>query len=63
MKKQTRVDKIYEELNDLRFDVTDRLDDLINVKWDSPTLQKEIEVMMDKTYKLHEEREKLEKKK
>ena len=62
MTKQTSVDAIYDKLNDLRFDATDKLDDLINVKWDSPSLKKEIEELMDKGFKLHEEREKLEKK-
>ncbi len=63
MKRQTREDKIYEELHDIKFDINDKVDDLINVKWDSPTLKKEIANLLDKGFKLHDELEKLEKKK
>ncbi len=62
MTKQHRIDIIYEKLNDIRFDVTEKINDLINVKWDSPTLKKEIEALTSKGFKLFAELEKLEKK-
>ena len=62
MNDEIRVDKIYDLLHDIRFQVTEKIDNLINVKWDSPTLKKEIEELTQNGYKLFNELEALEKK-
>ena len=43
---EKRIDALNDKRYDLQFEIVDKVVDLIGVKWDAPTLQKEIESLV-----------------
>ena len=47
-----REDNLIGDLNDQSWDLSDKVDDLVNAEWDSPTLKKEIVEINNHLYKI-----------
>jgi len=60
--KNKQEEQLYDELTDNQWELFNAVDSLINAKWDSPTLKKEIKEYMDKHWKIYDELDILEKK-
>ena len=53
MTKLEQEDKLYDELQDIRFDMMEDVNNLINAKWDSPTLKENIKNYLVNTWRVH----------
>ena len=43
---EKRIDALNEKRLDLQYEIADKVSDLIQVKWDAPTIQKELESLV-----------------
>ena len=53
MTKLSQEDKLFDELQDIRFDMMEAVNNLILAKWDSPTLKTNIKKHLDNTWSIH----------
>ena len=48
---EKRIDALNDKRYDLQFDIVDKVSALVDVKWDAPTLQKEIQSLVRENQK------------
>lgn len=53
MTKLEQEDKLFDELQDIRFEMMETVNKLILAKWDSPTLKTNIKKQLDQTWNIH----------